>query len=271
MAKKSKKFRIATEGATADGRTIERAWLTQMAESYDPATYTATINLEHYRGIIPDSPFRNYGFVESLSTATNDQGKLQLFAVITPTEDLVAMTKKGQKVFTSMEVNTKFADSGKAYLIGLAVTDNPASLGTEMLEFAAKNPDASPFKARKQNPENLFTAAEEAELEFVDESTEAPGVLARIKKMFAAKHATDDARFNDLAAAVEEVAEHGEAQSQSTARQFQTVDGQIKANATQLGEYGARLDALEKLFNSTEKPGNPRPAADGSHATQTQF
>jgi hypothetical protein len=36
-----------------------------------------------------------------------------------------------------MEVSTSFADTGKAYLVGLAATDDPASLGTEMLQFSA--------------------------------------------------------------------------------------------------------------------------------------
>ncbi len=56
------------------------------------------------------------------------------------------LVKKGQKLFTSMEVSPKFAGYGKAYLVGLAATDNPASLGTEMLTFsasAAHNPLAN--------------------------------------------------------------------------------------------------------------------------------
>ena len=153
MAKKSKKFRIATQGTTVDGRVIQREWIAQMADSYDPAKYRATINLEHIRGVVPDGPFRNYGFVDALSKEQNAEGKLELFAVILPTDDLVQMTKKGQKVFTSIEVNPKFADSGRAYLVGLAVTDNPASLGTEMLQFAASNPEANPFAARKLHPD----------------------------------------------------------------------------------------------------------------------
>ena len=47
MAVKAKRFRIGVEGATTDGRNIERAWLEQMAASYDPQVYTALINLEH--------------------------------------------------------------------------------------------------------------------------------------------------------------------------------------------------------------------------------
>ncbi len=36
MATKSKRFRVGVEGATTDGRKIQREWLTQMAENYDP-------------------------------------------------------------------------------------------------------------------------------------------------------------------------------------------------------------------------------------------
>ncbi|WP_446668849.1 GPO family capsid scaffolding protein, partial [Klebsiella pneumoniae] len=56
MAVKAKRFRIGVEGATTDGRNIERAWLEQMAASYDPQVYTALINLEHIKGYTPDSP-----------------------------------------------------------------------------------------------------------------------------------------------------------------------------------------------------------------------
>lgn len=57
--KKSKKFRVATEGATVDGRTIQREWITQMADSYNPAKYRVTVNLEHIRGVLPDIRFHD--------------------------------------------------------------------------------------------------------------------------------------------------------------------------------------------------------------------
>ena len=37
---------------------------------------------------------------------------------------------EGQKIYSSMEIMSNFADTGKAYLVGLAITDTPASLGT---------------------------------------------------------------------------------------------------------------------------------------------
>lgn len=270
MAKKSKKFRVATEGATVDGRTIQREWITQMADNYDPAKYRATINLEHIRGLLPDGPFRNYGFVDALSQEQNAEGKLELFAVITPTDDLVNLTHKGQKVFTSIEVNPKFADTGKAYLVGLAVTDNPASLGTEMLQFAASHPNANPLAARKLHPDNHFSAAAETLIEFADDS-DAPSVLERVRKLFTRKDANDNRRFADIESALEEVAEHGEAQSAQTARQFEQVDTEVKANRQQLTDVTARLASLEQLFNDTPAPTATRPQATGTDDTLTAF
>lgn len=122
MAVKAKRFRIGVEGATTDGRTIERAWLEQMAASYNPQVYTALINLEHIKGYTPDSPFRRFGTVDKLEAEEIAdgplKGKMALYAWITPSADLVAYTRKLQKLFTSMEVNTSFADTGKAYLVG---------------------------------------------------------------------------------------------------------------------------------------------------------
>lgn len=169
-AKKSKKFRVAREGATTDGRKIERKWLEQMAANYDPKVFGARVNLEHMKGYLPDSPFRAYGDVLALSTE-EENGKLFLLAEISPTDDLVAMNKKRQKVYTSIEVDPEFADIGEAYMVGLAVTDDPASLGTEMLEFSA-SAKSNPLSYRKTRPENLFVAAEEVSLEFVDSDDE---------------------------------------------------------------------------------------------------
>ncbi|SFQ38456.1 Phage capsid scaffolding protein (GPO) serine peptidase [Pseudomonas sp. NFPP07] len=87
----------------------------------------------------------------------NDEKKLALFAQLEPNEALLALNKQGQKVYTSVEINPSFADTGKAYLVGLAITDTPASLGTEALQFSAKH---GTLANRKQDKDNLFTAAE---------------------------------------------------------------------------------------------------------------
>ena len=162
---RSKWFRVAVEGATTDGRRIEGDWIDQMATSYDRSKYGARVWMEHIRGTLPDSPFRAYGdilAVKAEEVEINGKKVRALFAQIEPTDDLVSMVNKlKQKIFTSIEVREKFADTGKAYLMGLGVTDTPASLGTEMLAFSAQHPDASPLKSRKQSPDNLFTVAEQ--------------------------------------------------------------------------------------------------------------
>ena len=128
-AKKAKKyrskfFRVALEGATCDGRTIERKDIEDMAATYSQGVYGARIWIDHIRGMLPDSPFRAYGDVTAVKAEEvdfNGSKKLALFAQIDPTDDLVAIVNvQKQKVFTSIELAPDFAGSGQAYLYGLA-------------------------------------------------------------------------------------------------------------------------------------------------------
>lgn len=188
MAKQSKFFRVAKAGATTDGRKIEAKWIEQMAKKYDPKVYQARISIEHIKGLHPESDFRNMGDV--LALKTEKEGKdLYLLAQIAPTDELVAYTKAKQKNFTSIEVNPNFADTGEAYLVGLAVTDNPASLGTDYLEFAAKHRNANVFNARKIDSQNVVTEA----VEFFAEWQEVPDVQPPAQNQ----------QFNDLFAEIE--------------------------------------------------------------------
>ncbi|MDU4897218.1 MAG: GPO family capsid scaffolding protein, partial [Haemophilus parainfluenzae] len=205
MAKTSKWFVVATEGATTDGRTINRTWIEQMAANYDPKKYGARINLEHikWRYMWNDEPHSKcYGDVVGLKTEENAEGKLQLLAQIDPTDDLIKLNKERQKIYTSIECDPNFADTGEAYLVGLAVTDNPASLGTEMLVFSA-GASANPLNNRKEKAENLFTAAIETELEFEEVKEKGLSVFAKIRALFADKEKTDDERFADQTKAIE--------------------------------------------------------------------
>jgi hypothetical protein len=180
MAKKSKWFRVAVEGATTDGRELTAQDLKDMAETYNRDTYGARVNLEHYRGLIAGTPFDMLGDVLALKTQDDDiqiggksQKRTALYAEIQPLDNLITMNKAGQKIFTSIEMQPDFAKTGKAGLVGLAVTDTPASLGTEILQFSSKNPAF--FASRKQAQGNVFTEALETSIEFVDDQPSETG------------------------------------------------------------------------------------------------
>lgn len=265
----TKFFCIAVEGATTDGRTISRDWITQMAKNYNPAVYGARINLEHIRGLVPDSPFKAYGDVLALEAREESgalAGKLGLYAQIKPTDELIALAQKGQKIYTSCEVNPKFADTGEAYLVGLAVTDSPASLGTSVLSFAAQNPAASPFAGKKQGADNLFTAAE-FELVIDLQDPPQPGAGATLFKTvtgllnkFKGKSATDDARFADVSQAVEAIAQHSADQGK-TIEKLTTDLAAVTAAAEK--DRQAFAD-LKTQLSATGNPGQaPRPQVTG--------
>ncbi|CNL74081.1 V protein bacteriophage 186 [Yersinia aldovae] len=261
MAKKvSKYFRIGVEGDTCDGRVIDANDINQMAESFDQRVYGCRINLEHLKSYSPDSTFRRYGDVIGLKAETIDDdsalnGKRALFAQISPTDELVLMNKDRQKIYTSMEIRPNFANSGKAYLVGLAVTDDPASLGTEMLEFSAKAKH-NPLAARKSHPDNFFSAAVEVQLEFEDVAEPGVTLLSMVKSVFSRKQATDDARFNDVHEAVNAVAVHVQEQGETIETRFTSIEKQFADQVVELkqsiekGKQG--VTSLETKLSITE-------------------
>lgn len=238
MAKKvSKFFRVGVEGDTCDGRVISAQDIQEMAETFDPRVYGCRINLEHLRGILPDGIFKRYGDVVELKAEKIDddsalKGKWALFAKITPTDDLIAMNKAAQKVYTSMEIQPNFANTGKCYLVGLAVTDDPASLGTEYLEFC-RTAKHNPLNRFKLSPENLISVATPVELEFEDlPETVFTALTEKVKSIFGRKQASDDARLNDVHEAV--------------------VDVDLTGDPIVLGNNGAKLIFLGTNSNTAQ-------------------
>lgn len=264
MAKKvSKFFRIGVEGDTCDGRIISSTDIQEMAESFDPRVYGCRINLEHIRGLFPDGDFKRLGDVVDLKAEEIDDdsalnGKWALFARITPTDDLIAMNKKLQKVYTSMEIQPNFANTGKCYLVGLAVTDDPASLGTEYLEFCRKAKH-NPLQRFKANPENVFSAATLAALEFEDVPDTVLNSLAdKVKAIFSRKQVSDDARLNDVHEAVTTVSEHVQtnltaqdkrltAMEQSIATLKQELTGKVEETSQAFSTLKTTLDKTESF------------------------
>ncbi|EHU1559154.1 GPO family capsid scaffolding protein [Acinetobacter baumannii] len=268
---KSKWFRIAVAGDTTDGREIEANWIIQMAQNYNPETYGARINVEHLRSVYPGGAFGAYGDVLALKTekvTINGEEKDALFAQIEPTQSLIELNKQKQKVYTSIEVDTNFANKGSAYLIGLAVTDSPASLGTEMLKFAAGAKE-NPLNNKKQRPENLFTAAAEATLEFEEvkePQSYSAGLLDSVKKLFTKQKKAEEKTaesFSEQEQAIIEIATE-------TSKQGQAVT-ELEEKYTNLSNEHSQLQKDFKELKSKlggEEEHEPRPKSGNSNFTE---
>lgn len=290
MSTKSKFFRVAVEGATTDGRVIERSWIQDMAATYNPVTYGARINMEHIRGFSAEPPFNAYGDILAAKSEEIEielggkvEKKLALFVQIAPNEQLIKANRAGQKIYTSIEVNPNFAGTGKAYLMGLAVTDSPASLGTEMLEFVAKTPALkADFDKRKQGPDNLFTAAYETMFELEADPAVAdgtPGLFAAMTTFFnrfgQGPAPADAAAASAAASAVPATPPvvGGATSFSDPALQLammtmaQGFDASLQAVTArftaELGKLREEFGALSTKLNTTENLSGARPAAAG--------
>lgn len=268
----TKTFRVARAGQTTDGREITRDHITQMAASYDPEVYGARVNLEHYRALFPDSTFRCYGDVISLSTEeVGDQ--LYLLAEIEPTKELIALAKSKQKVYFSIEFYSEFADTKEAYMVGLACTDSPASLGTSYMQFCQQNPEDNPLASRKQNPDTFISTAES-----VWEYKEEPkSVLATVKELFSASTTTktDKDREGVTAQAFAElpntiqgfkgVLESIAAAIDSTNASIGNLNNTVTEFANKQSEVEASLKNVQDNLDTTPDTNyTQRPAATGS-------
>lgn len=272
MAKKvSKWFRIGVEGDTCDNRVIDGNDIQEMAAGFDQRVYGCRINLEHIKGLFPNGDFKRLGDVVELKAETIDDdtilnGKWALFAKMTPTDELVAMVKASQKVYTSMEIRPNFANTGKCYLVGLAVTDDPASLGTEYLEFCSRA-KTNPLAGKKAEPGDVFSVATEVLLEFEElPDSLLTNLTDRVKGMFSRKQVSDDMRFSDVHDAVTVIAEQVQTNGDSAETRFSQLEqevaglkGEVTAGQEQLSELQTTLDNTENLSQQR------RPKASGGN------
>ncbi len=154
-------IRAAVAGATTDGREISEPQLVEMATSYSQETYNARIWPEHIRGIMPDGMFKALGdVVETKAEPIKGgdlSGRMALYVRIDPHQDLIAMVRNGQKVHLSIEAQPNFASTGKHYLVGVGVTDSPASLGTGIMKFSTAERQTNLFSTPQLTPINLPT------------------------------------------------------------------------------------------------------------------
>lgn len=269
---KSKFFRVAVEGGTTDGRAITREWLEQMAQRYNQSTYGARVNMEHIRGIDPNGLFKMYGDITAAKTeevTIEGEQRLALFVQIDPTPELVELNKKRQKVFTSVEIHPNLNEKG-AYLMGLAITDSPASLGTDMLQFCAGAGDKSPLASRKQHKECLFTEALETVIEFESEQEKGPSLAERITALFSSHKKQSTADFSDVHQAVETVAKEVTTLDADLQKKF-TEQAQTLTELTNKQDATAKaLAALTAKLEGQEAFNQQRPPATGGDGASIQ-
>ena len=124
----SKPICILKAGPTIDGRNIEQKIIDDIAETYNPKLYNARINEDHWQ----------YGpkLGDVLSVEKRDD---ELWAVLKPNSRLLSNIERDQLLHTSCEFYPDFASSGRAYLSGVAMTDEPASLGTTQVHLSANS------------------------------------------------------------------------------------------------------------------------------------
>lgn len=269
-AKPRKKFRVAVSGNTVDGREIQPQHLRDAAANYSPEVYGARVNIEHYLSMFPGSDFGAMGDVVALSTEDITDGPLAgrtaLYAEIEPSERMVQMTNKGQKVYSSIELHPQFALNGKAYVVGLAMTDTPASLGTDRLKFAAQQRASVMAFNNQQGEAPMFTEALEAEvIELAAQrSDEGKQWFNRVMGILGKGQKTDDQRFGQVHQAVEVVA-----QSQvDLGEQFSTAERERQQDKAAIQKLTTDLAALRQQLEGTDGNFSQRPAAGGGDNAQ---
>lgn len=268
---RTKPFLLATAGSTVDGRTIDDKMIREMATSYDAKTYGARVNIEHIRGISGDGPFHAYGDLVELSSGeveVNFNGKIEkrlaLYGVFDMGENAKALNDAGQKVYPSIEIAENFGGKGFAYCMGVALTDSPASIATERLQFNRVDPSRI----------NL-TSDQAALLEFVEEATGSSAAadgffskLTELLKAFSTKPApmvdpaaaADPAKPATLDLAALTLMLEGFAKQMDSA-----LSAQQLAATKQIEVLTARITALAAQLENTPAPGHlSRPLSTGN-------
>lgn len=244
MADKSKWFKVATSGPTVDGREIKEQWVKDMAETYDVDEYTASIFQDHYGW------YGNYGQVVAVKAEKDAKGRLCLFAQIKANKMLLALNKAGQKLFTSIRVIEDFAATGKAYLMHLAITDEPASLGTEQLSFS-QNGEHSQIFANEDGIELDFVSPQTDE-ELAAEIEKRPNFLQRFFSKQTSPKQIPEERDEPMTDAEKAAFDKLQNQVNEFKTQLATLTAKDTPEDDAPADYAEQIEALESKIATLE-------------------
>jgi hypothetical protein len=255
-------FCVAMSGKTIDGRDISPEWLLQAAKEYNPELYASRIWFEHIRW------FGAFGDIVAVRTEKADDGVIKIYNRISPSPELINMKRNGQALYSSIEIIPKLERTGKAYQIGLGVTDSPASFGTDRMEFSANS-------QRHLEKDSLFTASMEVpDLDFQTERTlfdfgrffgKKPPAEAETKANESNEtdpppptdtQETDDMTLEEYKTAAAEVFKQQKAELAelfATAAQTAATNAAEAANKPLLEKFAAVSDELKSLKEKQDK------------------
>lgn len=265
MGTKSKLFRVFVEGNTiSDGREITAEMIDQCVETFDAKTYTPRINVEHISGFSPEPPFNGYGDViaveardDKFTIAGKEETRRALYAQVDGNDQLVALAKRDQKPFPSVELTPSYAGVGKVGLIGLAFTDTPASIGTQRLQFS------------RSAPGSLFATSPDAQTpEFEAKPGDASGVAESVKTgvlaAFSSLFKSTDKKDEPAREAPPKAANDNFDVAAFSAAMGNAVAAAIKPIAEAQEKTQADFAALKEQLEKTEQPGFSRGPATGA-------
>lgn len=180
MGKKSQFFRAFVAGQTiSDGREVTPEMIADIVATFNADTYSPRINIEHIAGYSPEPPFNGYGDVIAVKAQVDEftiAGKTEkrdaLYIQVDANDQLVALSKRDQKPYPSVELTPNYAGTNKVGMIGLAFTDTPASIGTQRLNFS------------RVNGSMISTATERADFSFPDQEDDADPVQSIVDRLF---------------------------------------------------------------------------------------
>lgn len=265
-----KKFRVAVSGSTVDGRKISPVHLREAAENFNPDVYAARVNVEHYLSPCPSSEFSAMGDVTALSTEDITEGPLAgrtaLYAEIEPTERMKQLVADGKKIYSSIELHPQFSVNGRAYLVGLAMTDTPASLGTERLKFTAQQRQAVMTFNSIQGEAPLISEAIESEIIEMAEQRQEEGTqwFDRVMGIIGRGRKADDASFSRIQEAVE-----GVATSQADIiDRFNVLETRHQQDSQKITSLTTELAALKEKLRTQDGDPQNRFTATGAASDQ---
>lgn len=262
-------FCIATSGKTIDGREIQKEWLESAAKNYSKNLYQALIWDEH--GTQQERNWLgNLGTVEEVKLV-EENGVFKLFAKLQPNQFLENLNKQGQKIFTSVELMPDFPNDNEHYLIGLAATDQPASVGLSRLQFSAQNKQKNIFLSSQQleigtdNMEDLKQSLQEA----LAQNAQMQEKIAELEQLLKNGKTTEaEAVAEEAAEQATEVEAEIEAAQEQAQESTDSTKEEMSAIKKQLAELVTSNKKTQELFSAllnkstTKKPGIGTSTAD---------